>query len=80
MRLKQTILEYVPIVAGTAAAVTLLGSGVAAEISDIVANGMESIKPVVEAGETAVAFLGMYYIAKKQCEYFAADANYTPDN
>ena len=64
MKLKQTILEYVPIVAGAATAAVFIGTGVAEELSDVVASGLENLKPVIESGGAASVFLGIYYAQK----------------
>lgn len=78
MSLKRYILRAVPAVAGFAAAAGLIESGVAAEISDFVMANKEYLQPAVEGGAAIVTFFGTYYLAEKQCDYFAAETNYIP--
>jgi hypothetical protein len=79
MGIGKKILELAPVAVGFAAAVGLIESGAASDISEMIAANMDYIRPTLEAAETALVFLGTYYLAKKQCEYLAADRNYDPD-
>lgn len=80
MGIGKKVLEYVPIAAGFAAAVGLIESGAASDISEMIAANIDYIRPTLESAEVAVVFLGTYYLVKKECEYLAADRNYDQEN
>ena len=79
MNIREIVLEYVPFVVAGAATVGAICSGAIDGLAGIVMSNAENARPAVDALGVTAVFFSSYYVARKPCDYFAADSNDDPD-